>query len=94
MKEVKYSYNGRFDGNILVVGRTGCGKTTFVRNLQKKKPFGDIKEVFWITKIVLSAEREDSIRDCFKDQSFNLNYPDNIEDFDYLLETCKRDKEI
>ena len=92
MEEVKYSYNGRFDGNILVVGRTGCGKTTFVRNLQKKKPFGDIKEVFWITKIVLSAEREDSIRDCFKDQSFNLNYPDNIEDFDYLLETCKRDK--
>ena len=36
MEEVKYSYNGRFDGNILVVGRTGCGKTTFVRNLQKK----------------------------------------------------------
>ena len=59
---------------------------------QKQKLFGDIKEVFWISKIVLSAEREDSIRDCFKDQSFNLNYPDNIEDFDYLLETCKRDK--
>ena len=46
MEEVKYSYNGRFDGNILVVGRTGCGKTTFVRNLQKKKLFGDIKEIF------------------------------------------------
>ena len=92
MEEVKYSYNGRFDGNILVVGRTGCGKTTFVRNLPKKKLFGDIKEVFLTSKIVLSAEREDSIRDCFKDQNFNLNYPDNVEDFDYLLETCKRDK--
>ena len=39
MEEVKYSYNGRFDGNILVVGRTGCGKTTFVRNLPKTKTF-------------------------------------------------------
>ena len=59
---------------------------------QKQKLFGDIKEVFWISKIVLSAEREDSIRDCFKDQNFNLNYPENVEDFDYLLETCKREK--
>ena len=58
----------------------------------KKKTFWWHQGGFWITKIVLSAEREDSIRDCFKDQSFNLNYPDNIEDFDYLLETCKRDK--
>ena len=43
-----YSYDGRFDGNILVVGRTGCGKTTFVQNLAKDQLFGDIKKVFWI----------------------------------------------
>ena len=43
-----YSYDGRFDGNILVVGRTGCGKTTFVKNLAKDQLFGDIKKVFWI----------------------------------------------
>ena len=27
---------GRFTDNILVVGQTGCGKTTFVQNLEKK----------------------------------------------------------
>ena len=43
-----YSYDGRFDGNILVVGRTGCGKTTFVQNLAKDQLFEDIKKVFWI----------------------------------------------
>ena len=46
MVETKYSYDGRFEGNVLVVGRTGCGKTTFVQNLAKNKLFGDIKEVF------------------------------------------------
>ena len=24
------TYNGQFRGNILIVGRTGCGKTTFL----------------------------------------------------------------
>ena len=43
-----YSYDGRFDGNILVVGRTGCGKTTFVQNLAKDQLFEDIKKVFWV----------------------------------------------
>ena len=33
MDEVNYTYDGKFESNILVVGRTGCGKTTFVQNL-------------------------------------------------------------
>ena len=34
---MNYSYNAKFEGNILIVGRTGCGKTTFVQNLDKNK---------------------------------------------------------
>ena len=30
MDEITYTYDGKFEGNILIVGRTGCGKTTFV----------------------------------------------------------------
>ena len=33
-----------------MVGRTGCGKTTFVQNLGKNKMFGEIKEVTWLSK--------------------------------------------
>ena len=92
MAETKYSYNGKFEGNVLVVGRTGCRKTSFVQNLARNKLFGDIKKVFWISKIDLSNEREDDIRDCFQNQHVHFNYPNNLEDFEYLLEMCKRDR--
>ena len=46
MDEIEYSYDGKFEGNILVVGRTGCGKTTFVQNLGKNNLFGEIHEVY------------------------------------------------
>ena len=36
-------YDGKFSDNILVVGQTGCGKTTFVENLGRNKMFGEIK---------------------------------------------------
>ena len=42
----------------MVVGRTGCGKTTFIRNLGKNRMFGkDINLVFWVSKVRLSGER-------------------------------------
>ena len=37
--EMNYNYDTKFEGNILVVRRTGCGKTTFVQNLEKNKMF-------------------------------------------------------
>ena len=27
MDEIEHTYDGKFEGNILVVGRTACGKT-------------------------------------------------------------------
>ena len=72
--ENEYIYDGQFHGSILVVGRTGCGKTTF----------GDeITDVFWVSKIVLSNEREDSIRDSFTDQKIHFSYPHDLDDFNY-----------
>ena len=35
-------YDGQFRGNILVVGRTGCGKTTFLEKLGLNSFFGEI----------------------------------------------------
>ena len=33
---VEYNYDGIFEGNILDVGQTSCGKTTFIqKKLQK-----------------------------------------------------------
>ena len=41
-----------------MVGRTGCGKTTFIQQLGKNNLFGtEIKDVFWVSKIISSSEK-------------------------------------
>ena len=90
MDEVSYSYDGKFEGNILIVGRTGCGETTVVQNLGKNKLFGDIKEVYWISKIELPNVKRKKL-DCFKDQNVGFKYPKNI-DFNDLLKCYQQKK--
>ena len=58
MDEIEHTYDGKFERNILVVGRTACGKTTFAQNLGKNNLFGDISEVYWVSKIALSDEQK------------------------------------
>ena len=89
----EYSYDGQFVGNILVVGRTVCGKTTFIKKLAKNILFGSqIKHVFWISKIVLSPEREEIIRESFVDQEVDFSYLYDIEDFNYLIQNFTQKK--
>ena len=89
----EYSYDGQLVGNIQVVGRTGCGKTTFIEKLPKNKLFGaEIKHVFWVSKIVLSLEREEIIRESFVDQELQFCYPQDIEDLNYLIENFTQKK--
>ena len=47
-------YDGTFTGNILVVGQTSCGKTTFAQNHGKNRTFGELKSVDWVSKITQS----------------------------------------
>ena len=68
------------------VGRTGCGKTTFIQNLGKNNMFVEIKEVTWISKIPLLSERKNNIRDCFVNEIILFKYPARVEDVDDLLE--------
>ena len=91
--ENEYSYDGKFNGNILVVGRTGCGKTTFIQQLGSNKIFGtEIKDVFWVSKMFLSKDREDVIRESFQDQHVDFSYPQDLDDFDYLLGNFPQNK--
>ena len=88
-----YTYDGRFDVNMMVVGRTGCGKTTFIQNLGKNKMFGrDINLVFWVSKIRLRGEREDVIRESFSEQTVKFVYPNNLDEFNYLIDFFTSEK--
>ena len=53
-----YTYDGKFEGNILVLGQAACGKITFIQNLARIKLFGQIKDVTWLTKITLSKKEK------------------------------------
>ena len=46
MANVKYCYDGKFEGNILIVGQTGCGKTTLNQSIAKNDLFRGIKRNF------------------------------------------------
>ena len=91
--EKDYFYNGKFEGNILVVGLTECGKTTTIQNLGKNNMFGkELAEVFWVSKIVLTKEREDFIRDSFEDQEVQFSYSHDLDDFNYLVENFMQNR--
>ena len=51
---------------------------------------GDMKEVYWASKSELSEDREENIRDCFVNQIVKFDYPNNVEEFDDLLELYRR----
>ena len=62
-------YNGQFSGNILVVGRTGCGKTTFLEKLGLNKFFGDIIKTEQISGIDTDKKRKAEIQSYFSNET-------------------------
>ena len=83
-----YIYDGRFKGNILVVGRTECGKTTFVQKLALYDFFGKLKTAKWISGIRLNASREAEIESNFSCE-VSFFYPNEINELGDLLEEFK-----
>ena len=51
-------YDGKFVGNILIVGLTTCGKTFFTQKLALNNFFGKLKKTEWVSYIKLKKERE------------------------------------
>ena len=83
-----YIYNGKFSGNILIVGRTGCGKTALVQKLAINKFFGELVKVEWVSYIKLDKKREAEIQSYFY-CDLDFYYPRNKEQFEELLEYFK-----
>ena len=50
-----YTYDGKFEGKILVVRQTGYGKATFIKKLAKNTLSGKLNQLFWISKLPLSS---------------------------------------
>ena len=69
--EMTSIYNGKFYDNVLVVGRTGCGKTTFLEKLGLNNFFGDIIKTEWISGIDTDKKREAEIQSYFSNETEN-----------------------
>ena len=88
----RYIYDGKFSGNILVLGRTDCGKTSFVQKLALYEFFGKLKNAKWVSGIQLNESREAEIESNFScDISFF--YPNDVNDLVDLIEEFKLEVE-
>ena len=85
-------YDGKFIGNILVVGRTECGKTSFVQKLALNNFFGKLKKVKWVSGIRLSKEREAEIESNFSCE-VKFSYPSDVDELADKLEEYKLESE-
>ena len=81
-------YDGTFFENILIVGKTACGKTYFTQKLTLNNAFGELKKVEWVSYMQLNSEREAEIRSCFS-CPVEFHYPKELEKFNDLLEVFK-----
>ena len=64
----KAIYDGRFCGNILVVGTTACGKTYLLQKLGFNKFFGKLVKIEWVIGIETDEQREAEIQSCFSNE--------------------------
>ena len=81
-------YDGQFGGNILVVGKTDCGKTYFVQKLSLNNFFGKLKKTEWVSGIELSESKEAEIQSCFN-HNIKFHSATDTEELKTLIETFK-----
>ena len=85
---LNYTYDANFFGNILIVGRTGYGKTYFTQKLVVNNFFGTLKKIEWVSSIEFGSEREAEIESCFS-CDIDFHDPNGLETFNDLLEEFK-----
>lgn len=91
--DVNYSYDRKFEGNILIVGHTGSGKVTFIQNIAKNNLFEELKEISWMSEVPLSAGREKkNISECLG-KNVNFEYPQSVDEFNIDLTFVQRNRQ-
>ena len=87
--EWKKIYDGKFLGNILIVGWTKCGKTYFMQKLALHNFFGKLKQPEWVSYIELTKKREAEIVSNFS-CVLNFHYPKSVDELNDFLEEFKK----
>ena len=85
-------YSGQFSGNMLVVGRTNCGKTTFIEKLGLNNFSGDIIKTEWVSGKNIDKKREGEIQSYFKNET-EVHVAEDEDELKSLIETFKQRSE-
>ena len=81
-------YIAQFYGHILLVGCTGCGKTTFLEKIGLNDFFGNIIKTEWISGITIDKQREAEIQSYFSNKT-EVHVAKEQDELDSLIETFK-----
>ena len=81
-------YNGQFRGNLLVLSKTGCEKTTSLQKLGINNFFGKILKTEWISRIDIYEKRGAEIQSCFENE-VEIHIAKEPGELDSLLEIFK-----
>ena len=81
-------YDGQFRGNVLVAGKAGCDKNTFIEKLGINNFFWNLVKTEWISGIDTDEKREAKIQSCFSNET-EIHIEKEPDELDLLLETFK-----
>ena len=81
-------YDGQFRGNVLVAGKAGCEKNTFIEKLGINNFFWNLVKTEWISGIDIDEKRQAKIQSCFSNET-EINIAKEPDELDLLLETFK-----
>ena len=81
-------YDAQFRGNILIAGKTGCGKTYFVQKFGLNNFFGRTVKSEWVLSIPLSKSREAESQSCFNSK-VEFHYAQDTNNLKELIQTFK-----
>ena len=75
-------YNVQFSGNVLVLVKTGYGKTYFLQKSGLNKFFSNLIKTEWVSCIDTDEERQAEIQSCFasKVEFHSAKEPDELND--------------
>ena len=85
---INFYLQWEINGNILVVGRTGCDKTTFLEEIGLNNFFGDIIKAEQVSGIDIDKKREAEIQSHFSNET-EVHVAKEQDKLDSLIETFK-----
>ena len=68
-----HTCSDKFSCNVLIVGRTECGKTTFMQKLALHNFFGELKKAEWISALALQKKEKLKFKQIFLESRILLS---------------------